>query len=169
MPEIRITGEQSERLGDLQDRIERRLVGKYGHVRPQDAIEYLLDRYEADDLSDEVLAAGIDAGGDADSTAGAAADVDDAAAAGADAEGDDADADDGATAGGATDDAGDGAEAAGGAAMLDSMMNLLDANAEKWGEAESSDERYEVELPDGTTESARTKDDVRALLFKHYR
>jgi hypothetical protein len=48
------------------------------------------------------------------------------------------------------------------------MMNLLSAHDDKWREA-SGDARYEVDLPDGNVESARTKDDVRALLFKHYR
>jgi hypothetical protein len=44
---------------------------------------------------------------------------------------------------------------------------LLDDNADKWREG-GSDEPYEVDLPDGTTETVRTKDDVRGLLFKHY-
>ena len=30
------------------------------------------------------------------------------------------------------------------------------------------DAHYEVKLPDGSVESARTKDDVRVILFKHY-
>ncbi|MFB6154540.1 MAG: hypothetical protein ABEJ22_01510, partial [Haloferacaceae archaeon] len=52
--------------------------------------------------------------------------------------------------------------------MLNAMMSLLDEHDDKWGEG-SGDDRYEVELPDGETEAVRTKDDVRALLFKHYR
>jgi len=44
---------------------------------------------------------------------------------------------------------------------------LLTAHDDRW--RESDDETpYEVELPDGTTESARTKDDVRRILFRHY-
>jgi hypothetical protein len=52
--------------------------------------------------------------------------------------------------------------------MLNEMMNLLDTHDDKWGESDG-DERYAVELPDGTTEQVRTKDDVKALLFDHYR
>lgn len=55
----------------------------------------------------------------------------------------------------------------GGAGQLNAMMRLLDTHADKWGES-AGDARYEVELPDGRVEAARTKDDVRALLFKHY-
>ena len=55
-----------------------------------------------------------------------------------------------------------------GDAMLNEMMSLLDTHSDKWGES-SGDERYQVDLPDGSTEQVRTKDDVKALLFKHYR
>lgn len=58
----------------------------------------------------------------------------------------------------ATDDAGP---------QLDAMLNLVETHSDKWTESEG-DARYEVTLPDGSTETARTKDDVRALLFKHY-
>jgi hypothetical protein len=51
--------------------------------------------------------------------------------------------------------------------QLDAMLSLLETHSDKWSSADG-DARYEVELPDGTTESARTKDDVRAALFKHY-
>ncbi|QZA87877.1 Rho termination factor N-terminal domain-containing protein [Salinarchaeum sp. IM2453] len=51
---------------------------------------------------------------------------------------------------------------------LNAMLNLLEAHSDKW-EKSDSDARYQVELPDGSTETARTKDDVRALLFQHYR
>jgi hypothetical protein len=54
-----------------------------------------------------------------------------------------------------------------GTTRLNAMMNLLDQHADKWNESEG-DEPYEVELPDGSTETARTKDDVRGLLFRHY-
>ncbi|TKX61710.1 hypothetical protein EXE48_07885 [Halorubrum sp. ASP1] len=55
----------------------------------------------------------------------------------------------------------------GGAGQLDAMMSLLDTHADKWREADG-DARYEVDLPDGSVETARTKDDVRALLFRNY-
>ena len=54
-----------------------------------------------------------------------------------------------------------------GANQLNAMMSLLDTHEEKWRKADG-DARYEVELPDGDVETARTKDDVRALLFKNY-
>ena len=51
--------------------------------------------------------------------------------------------------------------------QLTAMLNLLETHRDKWREADG-DARYEVELPDGSSETARTKDDVRATLFKHY-
>lgn len=54
-----------------------------------------------------------------------------------------------------------------GDSQLDAMLSLLETHSDKWSSADG-DARYEVELPDGTVESARTKDDVRATLFKHY-
>ena len=59
MPEIEITPEQEERLRALQEDIARDVVGKYGHVRPRDAVEYLLDRYE-----DEMVEADVHYGED---------------------------------------------------------------------------------------------------------
>ncbi|PCR90761.1 hypothetical protein [Natrinema ejinorense] len=53
--------------------------------------------------------------------------------------------------------------------MLDEMMSLLETHDDKWGESDSADYRYTVELPDGSSEQVQTKDDVRALLFKNYR
>ena len=51
--------------------------------------------------------------------------------------------------------------------QLNAMLSLLETHSDKWHSADG-DARYEVELPDGSVESARTKDDVRATLFKHY-
>jgi hypothetical protein len=98
--------------------------------------------------------------GDADGESGADSQSD------TDGEGDETDADtgndgEGADAGaGAGDDDGD-------AGQLNAMMSLLDTHADKWREADG-DARYEVDLPDGSVETARTKDDVRALLFRNY-
>ncbi|WEL17308.1 Uncharacterized protein SVXHr_1134 [Halorhabdus sp. SVX81] len=50
---------------------------------------------------------------------------------------------------------------------LASVNKLLDDHSEKWRKGQG-DAPYEVDLPDGTTKSARTKDDVRQLLFRHY-
>jgi hypothetical protein len=167
MPSIEVTPEQAERLRAVREELAADVVGKYGHVRVQDAIEYLLDEHagvatpedgggdrsvgttEPDDVGAAVTESpesdGEDAGDPPEQTATAAATV-------TDAESGDTDA-----GGGASDDA-----------MLDAMMNLLDTHDDKWGES-SGDERYEVTLPDGDVAQVRTKDDVRALLFKHYR
>lgn len=51
---------------------------------------------------------------------------------------------------------------------LQQAMNLLEVHDDRWREGEG-DEPYEVDLPDGSTEGVRTKDDVKRLLFKHWR
>ena len=51
---------------------------------------------------------------------------------------------------------------------LQQAMSLLDAHDERWRES-SGDEPYEVDLPDGSSEAVRTKDDVKRLLFKHWK
>ncbi len=159
MPEIEITPEQEERLRALQENIAQDVVGKYGHVRPCDAVEYLLDRYEADnaDAADAGVATTADAetGPSSDESGGTTTDTAD--------EGSDA-----ATDGDADEDSGGGGDSGGDDAMLNEMMSLLDTHDDKWGES-SGDERYAVELSDDSTEHVRTKDDVKALLFKHYR
>jgi hypothetical protein len=50
---------------------------------------------------------------------------------------------------------------------LAAVNRVLDEHDDKWRES-GGDEPYEVDLPDGTIESARTRDDVRQLLFRHY-
>lgn len=64
-------------------------------------------------------------------------------------------------------DAGAPAETDGPDSILSAANQLLDAHDEKWRKS-GGEEPYEVDLPDGTTEAVRTKDDVRGLLFKHY-
>ena len=51
---------------------------------------------------------------------------------------------------------------------LQAMMNLLETHDDKWREGDG-EARYEVDLPDGSTETVQTRDDVRAVLFKNYR
>ncbi|QLD85631.1 hypothetical protein HWV23_07795 [Natronomonas halophila] len=51
---------------------------------------------------------------------------------------------------------------------LQQAMSLLEQHDDKWRES-SGDEPYEVDLPDGGTEAVRTKDDIKRLLFKHWR
>ncbi len=53
------------------------------------------------------------------------------------------------------------------AATLQQAMSLLDAHDGKWREA-SGDAPYEVDLPDGSVEPVRTKDDIKRLLFQHW-
>lgn len=61
----------------------------------------------------------------------------------------------------------DGQDDAGGADQLTATLSLLETHDDKWWQADG-DARYEVQLPDGSVETARTKDDVRAVLFKNY-
>jgi len=161
MPEIEITPEQEERLRALQEDIARDVVGKYGHVRPRDAVEFLLDRYEDDEGSDEATKA-VESSPEADGTEDDATDDED------DATDDETAGTDAATARVVGEEDGDETDGSGGDAMLNEMMSLLDTHGDKWGES-SGDERYQVDLPDGSTEQVRTKDDVKALLFEHYR
>lgn len=146
MPEIEITSEQQERLRALQEEIASDVVGKYGHVRPRDAVEYLLDRYEDDDgtPAGETMASAEMAAAEPSTTDSVT-------------DGEDASTEDDPDTSSGDDDA-----------MLNEMMSLLDTHDDKWGESDG-DERYVVELPDGSSEQVRTKDDVKALLFKHYR
>lgn len=51
---------------------------------------------------------------------------------------------------------------------LQQAMDLLSTHADKWREG-SGDEPYEVDLPDGSTEAVRTKDDIKRLLFTHWK
>lgn len=62
------------------------------------------------------------------------------------------------------DEADDGTES--GSDRLDAMMDLLEDHDDKW--TASEDGRYEVTLPGDEVERVRTRDDVRALLYKHY-
>lgn len=51
---------------------------------------------------------------------------------------------------------------------LQQAMSLLDAHEDRWRES-AGDEPYEVDLPDGSTTGVRTKDDIKRLIFKHWR
>jgi hypothetical protein len=63
---------------------------------------------------------------------------------------------------------GDGGSGGGGGGLLSAANRLLEEHDERWRRS-SGEAPYEVDLPDGTTAQARTKDDVRQLLFRHYR
>jgi len=195
MPEIEITEDQYEYLEALREDIQQDVVGKYAHVRMVDAVQYLIDNHEgeinatvtAPSAGPEVSAENAPAADPIDESSAEEAEADDVAES-EDEEADDeaAEADD---ADSATDDEADEDEASadaedesGGATstppmaaaggggddgMLSAMMALMDTHDDKWEDA-AGDTGYEVELPDGSTESANTQDDVRALLFKHY-
>jgi len=67
--------------------------------------------------------------------------------------------------------AAEGASASGdgsGGSPLQQMMSLLETHDDRWRTAEGGDAPYEVDLPDGGTEAARTKDDVKRILFANY-
>jgi hypothetical protein len=74
--------------------------------------------------------------------------------------------------GGAGADEGTGTDPAsadeGGGSQLRAMMDLLETHDDRWRKAESGDAPYEVDLPDGGTEPARTRDDVKRILFTNY-
>jgi hypothetical protein len=129
------------------------------------------ERKPEDDAEDEA-GTGEDTGADEDEKtdeAEAAEDEDDDGNE-EDGQADDDEADDGEADNEADDDeAGDEAEEGGDSSgRLNAMMQLLDEHDDKWEESDSENGKYDVTLPEGTTESVRTKDDVRALLFKHY-
>lgn len=209
MPAISITDDQRERLRWIQAQLEDDI--EYGHVRPRDALEFLLDRADeagerssATDTGREETTSESDANADADAastttsadTAGRTGGFvvmngGDVAASGgvagldtARTEAVSADADGGDDRVETTEDAagsertatGDGDENAerdddgdDDETRLNSVMSLLDDHDGKWRETGGGEEKYEVDLPDGGAERARTKDDVRAVLFRHYR
>jgi len=74
----------------------------------------------------------------------------------------DADADGSTTPAAGSPDATNGSDA-----ILSAANQLLADHDDKWRKG-SGNEPYEVDMPDGTTEDVRTKDDVKQLLFKHY-
>ena len=160
MPELSVTDDQLRRLEAVREELEAAYVGPYGTVRREDALEYLLDTYSPPEDGEDVegATAPVDAsGGAADGSS------DDEAA---DADGSPStDADEGAGAVDAgTNAAGDGSPEN----TLQQAMNLLEAHDDRWRESDG-DEPYEVDLPDGSTEGVRTKDDVKRLLFKHWK
>jgi hypothetical protein len=182
MKTLEVTDEQYAFIQHLREEVAESVVGKYGFVREQDAVQFLIDNFDED--------VELETGGEFDSTA--ADDVAASVGAAIDGETDPDDLEEVSyDEGGGTDDdepepddpggsseaddgsAGDLGDDGDGSAddddMLDEMMSLLETHDDKWTESESADHRYTVELPDGSTEQVQTKDDVRALLFKNYR
>lgn len=189
MPTIEITEEQRDRLENVRGELEEHRLGPYGVVRTVDAVEFLLDHYEegvglAEDASgDGVEVADAGAGGgdpakeaheaeeaedEEEAEEGEAEDREEAEDEEDEAEEDEDEEDE------AESKEEDGEEAEGEgedstSGRLNAMMQLLDDYDDKWEEdPDAEGGKYAVTLPDGVTENVRTKDDVRALLFKHY-
>jgi hypothetical protein len=150
MPSIEITSEQHERFAAIREELTTAHAGEYASVQPTDVMAYLLDVAETADGPSAVsdgeskVTAKTTAEDNSEDTTDVADETSDTAANNAE----------------ATDD--DGAPGGG-----PGMLNLLEDHNEKWREGDG-DARYEVDLPDGGTETARTRDDVKAILFKHY-
>lgn len=224
MPEITLSQDQVEYLEGLREHIAEEHVGPYGHVRMREAVQFLVDRYEATteqtadreavrravelglaDRSYQELqrlasdTEGVEPGGKAEELRDrlvearvatvleedrSAADeqrteddgtdevADEAAEAASAAEGREESADNGDEApesdASGDDSGGDNSDSDDGSSRLQRMMGLLDRHDDVWDETDSEEGKYSVTLPDGSTETVRTKDDVRALLFKHY-
>ena len=191
MPDISVSPDQRERLRWIQRRLAEDV--EYGHVRPADALEYLLDHAEATGGLGEIPT---------DDRAGEADEADDEPAESGDGSprhGPDEKTVNGGTVtrttapemrvvngvaddGGEADDSDDSPDAdasdrdgrsktteSATPPTLNSMLSLLETHDDKWREAGGGEEKYEVDLPDGSTTGARTKDDVKAVLFKQYR
>ena len=162
MPEMRLTEDQLERLEAVTADVEAAYVGRYGRATTADALDYLLDTYTPPSERE----------GDSDArsaTADTATSSDGASANGA-AKGngmadgtDESEPDDGASSNGEKS-----AKPNDGGSPLAAVAALLEDNDDVWRKSDG-DAPYEVDLPDGSTEGVRTKDDVKRLLFKHYR
>lgn len=139
MPEISITDDQFERLSQLQETLAASQAGPYASVSLTDTVEYLLDLSETAD-GGELLTTELSPNGvRPGSSEGSASDTE--------SDDDESESDD-------TDEA-------------SKMFNLLDTHDDKWRKADGQ-EPYEVDLPDGRVESARTRDDIKAILFQNY-
>jgi len=172
MPTIEITEEQRERLEAVRAELEEHRLGPYGTIRTVDAVEFLLDHYETgaelghsvedepngDEAEGDDEPEGEDGG---DEPNGDEAEGDD------EPDEDDQEEDHGDETGEEEDEDG-GDEADDDPGRLNAMMQLLEEHDDKWEESDTEDGKYAVTLPDDTTEHVRTKDDIRALLFKHY-
>lgn len=192
MVSIEISDAQAEALGALRESLAEDHVGEYGYVRDRDVVQYLLDRYGADEV--EVVTGFIEerlrekSYQELQQLAGSTA--------GVEATGKEADLQQrvaaaraaqvlepgawGETDGNPVETGGDTAdsgavprderesESGGGGSRLERMMGLLDEYGDVWEETDSEEGNYVVTLPDGSTETVRTKEDVRAVLFKQY-
>ena len=146
MPAVRITAEQQSQLEELRTELASEYSGRYSSVTERDVMTYLLDL--ADSIGDpsalpEERSVNQDTSATEETTSSAARTRIDT-------------------------ESPDTSRADTAEQSLESMLKLLETHREKWGESDG-EEPYEVELPDGEVETARTKDDVKAILFRHYR
>ena len=140
MPDVSLTDDQFERLSQLRGKLASETqAGPYASVNLSDTIEYLLDLSETTDGDTLLNSAPTPDGPDSNTP--------DAVASGVDPATEQSETD---TSGGAD------------------MFNLLETHADKWRQSDGQ-ERYEVDLPDGGVKTARTRDDVKAVLFQNYR
>lgn len=192
MPEIPITEQQHSRLEQIRSDLESAFVDTYGHVRTTDAVEYLLDTYSPPSERESPSIQAYDRIADAEypTLQRVASDVDGVPGSGIDADAmrgkllselgaetlaeklatvtdESASTDDADTDGGSGDDTPEESSTPDNGGLLASANRLLDEHDGKWTESDG-ETPYEVTLPDGSTEPARTKDDVRQLLFRHY-
>jgi hypothetical protein len=228
MPEIEITDTQQADLMSVQEDLEDAFIERYGHIRTQDVVDYLLDTYTPpDQLKDEQSLSRSDyeriAAAEYPELQHIASEVPEVPGSGIEAdemrgkllsvlgtselaarltdiepdtrENEESDEDtrpnkpadtlsDGQSVGQngtstQTDSSPDTAETSNSAGAtgtaditpddaLSAANRLLTEHDEKWTRSDENDEPYEVTLPDGSTVSARTKDDVRKLLFQNY-
>jgi hypothetical protein len=139
MREIQLSETQHERFNAIQERLAAEYAGRYASVRPADVMDYLLDTAETD-------AAGSSANDDA-------APTEDAEATSKSTEMSTETTATKTVSGSTSDTSG--------------VFDLLDEHADKWRESDG-EVPYEVDLPDGSTETARTRDDIKTTLFKYY-
>lgn len=198
MPEITVTADQQERLEDVRQDVEAAFVDRYGQSTIEDALEYLLDTYTPPGKHERVVAYETIVAAEYPELQRIASEVDGVPGSGISAEEmrgqlltavgpvelaeklsavSDSDSESAVsetenheaqrneTADGTDDET---AESGQSGDPLATANQLLDEHDEKWSESTAGEEPYEVELPDGTVEPARTRDDVRRLLFRHY-
>jgi hypothetical protein len=120
------------------------------------------------ELGPREFAARLETVGNAAETGEPVSEVEDADGSGAPDDGvEDADGSEAADDGVEDDDGSEAAEQDESGGLLTGVNRLLEDHADKWRESDG-EAPYEVDLPDGSTESARTKDDVRRILFRQY-
>ena len=139
MREIQLSEAQHERFNAIQERLAAEYAGQYASVRPADVMDYLLDTAETDAVGSS---ANDDAApmGDAEATSKSTGTSTETTAT--------------KTVSESTSD-------------MSGVFDLLDEHADKWRESDG-EVPYEVDLPDGSTEAARTRDDIKTMLFKQY-